>query len=196
MLQPRLLPKVLEQINTDGIKTTILCNVNGSLISSSLSTSAKQIPSPSSAQQTSNNITFSEQQITYQQRLLPSQIKHMDKLIAAIAANMWHSYQKAGRTAFSPVEYDENGNMIGQEDDENLEEESGGTQKLKTLLVDCEYGRLAILGVSRNVVLCVCAEKEVPFGSLNKKAQVMRDFLSRPFTIVEEAVDEEEEEEY
>ncbi|KAG2382399.1 hypothetical protein C9374_005601 [Naegleria lovaniensis] len=193
MLQPRLLPKVLEQINTDGIKTTILCNVNGSLISSSLSTSKQQQPpSSSSAQQTSN---FSEQQITYQQRLLPSQIKHMDKLIAAIAANMWHSYLKAGRTAFTPVEYDENGNMIGQ-DDENLEDDSVGAQKLKSLLVDCEYGRLAILGVSRNVVLCVCAEKEVPFGMLNKKAQVMRDFLSGPFTMVEEAVDEEEEAEY
>eukprot|EP01080_Neovahlkampfia_damariscottae_P004776 gene4776-8362_t len=35
MLQPKVLPKIIEQINTDGIKTTILLNVDGSILSSS-----------------------------------------------------------------------------------------------------------------------------------------------------------------
>lgn len=184
MLQPRLLPKVLEQINTDGIKTSILCNVNGSLISS--------CSSATSSQQASNNGAT----LAYQQHLLPSQVKHMDKLIAAIAANMWYSYQKAGKTGFSPssIEYDENGDVIPQEQTE--EEDSQNQQHLQSLLVDCQYGRLAIMGVSRNVVLCVCAEKSVPFGLLNKKTQVMREFLEKPFKIVDEAVEEDEEEEY
>ncbi|EFC41784.1 predicted protein [Naegleria gruberi] len=183
MLQPRLLPKVLEQINTDGIKTTILCNVNGSLISSASTTNTTSANS-------------SEQQLTYQQHLLPSQLKHLDKLVAAIAANMWYSYQKAGKTAFSPspIEYDENGNVIEQEPQD--QEDQLPPQELKCLLADCEYGRMAITGVSRNVVLCVCAEKNVPFGLLNKKTTVLREYLSEPFKIIDEAIEEEEEEEF
>ncbi len=34
MLQPKVLPKIIDQLNTNGIQTTILLNIDGSLLSS------------------------------------------------------------------------------------------------------------------------------------------------------------------
>ncbi|KAL9647160.1 hypothetical protein ABK040_004876 [Willaertia magna] len=177
MIQPLLLPKVLNQINTDGIKAALLCNVNGALLSSCLIKTTSTL--------------FDESRVSQ------PQMKHVDKLIAAIAANMWQFYNKSGKTAFSPSANNEDQYLQEDAYDKDQALNNKFEQTLKTLLVDCEYGRLAIMNVSKYVVLCVCSEKTVPFGLLKTKTKVLRDFLEQPFQIVDEAYeDEDEEEEY
>jgi predicted regulator of Ras-like GTPase activity (Roadblock/LC7/MglB family) len=172
MLQPRILPKIIEQANTDGVKTTLLLQSNGSLLASSGANS-----------------------------------KEMDKLVAAIVSNVWSSYSKAGRSAFNngfqPIATneqeeeeegmnsgeeepmnDEQNHMKGQEEKQQSNEEAV-VEKLNILLLDCEAGRLAITGVSPTVVLCLCAEKNVEFGLLRAKAITMRDYLAKPFSLLE-----------
>ena len=170
MLQPRILPKIIEQANTDGVKATLLLQSNGSLLASSGANS-----------------------------------KEMDKLVAAIVSNIWSSYSKAGRSAFNnglhPTnEYgeeeegvnsgeeepmgDEQNHMIRQEEEQQSNEQAV-VEKLNLLLLDCEAGRLAITGVSPTVVLCLCAEKNVEFGLLRAKAITVRDYLAKPFSLIE-----------
>lgn len=174
MLQPRALPKIIEQANTDGVKTTLLLNKNGSLLASVGSN------------------------------------KETDKLVAAIVANVWGSYTKAGRTAFNPSSQQQdsfNQQNYGYEDDEEEEDHLGEDmigeedqhhhnnhtsepailEKLSCLLIDCDAGRLAITGVSPKVILCLCAEKTVEFGMLKAKALVVKNFLHKPFETIEAA---------
>lgn len=167
MLQPRILPKIIEQANTDGVKTTLLLQSNGSLLVSSGANS-----------------------------------KEMDKLVAAIVSNVWSSYSKAGRTAFNnglhPTnEYgeeeeegvnsgeDEEQNHTRRQEEEQQSKEQAVLEKLNLLLLDCEAGRLAITGVSPTVVLCLCAEKNIEFGLLRAKAITVRDYLAKPFSLIE-----------
>jgi predicted regulator of Ras-like GTPase activity (Roadblock/LC7/MglB family) len=181
MLQPRVLPKIIEQANTDGVKTTLLLKTNGSLLASAGGT------------------------------------KEMDKLVAAIVANVWSSYSKAGRTAFNAYQSQNQDSFnssqqqknfaYDEEDDHHLDEEDDMmddhhphrssstnqnnepliTEKLSCLLVDCEAGRLAITGVSPKVILCLCADKQVEFGLLKAKALVVKNYLVKPFETVEAA---------
>jgi hypothetical protein len=182
MLQPRVLPKVLEQANTEGVKATLyvfttssgsnfyrLLNINGSLLASS-----------------------------------GTEDKHHEKLVGAILSNIWASYQKVGKTAFNPnksqnrnnqsLDYDAYENEEYNEDDDEEQgrqprhqaEDEVGAEKLKCMIMDLATGRIAVMGVTQRVVLCLIAEKNVELGLLRAKASAVCEYLTKPFELIDD----------
>jgi hypothetical protein len=133
-----------------------------------------------------------------------AQDKHHEKLVGAILSNIWASYQKVGRTAFNPnkdnlnqsLDHDAEENEDFNEDDEYQERESRpqeqhieGAEKLKCMLMDLGTGRIAIMGVTQRVVVCLIAEKSVELGLLKAKATAVCDYLTKPFEMIDDVDD-------
>eukprot|EP01027_Heterolobosea_sp_BB2_P024144 GEZU01036339.1.p1 GENE.GEZU01036339.1~~GEZU01036339.1.p1 ORF type:complete len:137 (-),score=25.04 GEZU01036339.1:139-528(-) len=123
MLQPKLLPEIIKQVNSDGVKTTILLTTDGSLLASAGDTKD-------------------------------------DKLIAAIVSSIWVSYEHTGKNHFE-------------------------NETLNCVLLDCQHGRLAVIGIcgndSQQFIACLCAEPSVEFGMLRAKAKTLSSYLEAPF---------------
>ncbi|KAL0477094.1 ragulator complex protein LAMTOR [Acrasis kona] len=162
MLQPRVLPKVLEQANTDGVKTTLLMNINGSLLSSA-----------------------------------GNEDKQNEKLVGAIISNIWTSYRKVGEAAFNPnfKQSKVNMNQSQEYDDEyegdarDVEEQDENAEKLQCMILELGTRRVAVMGVSKRVVLCLIADKTVELGMLKAKATWVCDYLIKPFEMIEDVDD-------
>ncbi|XP_048758629.1 ragulator complex protein LAMTOR2-like [Ostrea edulis] len=77
---------------------------------------------------------------------------------AAIASNVWTSYQKSGVVAFS----------------EN---------KLEFIMLECEEGKVAITKVA-NLLLCICSKENVGLGMLKAKMEALAKYLEEPLSQV------------
>ncbi|OWF55918.1 ragulator complex protein LAMTOR2-like [Mizuhopecten yessoensis] len=77
---------------------------------------------------------------------------------AAIACNIWTSYQKSGALAFNE-------------------------DKLEFVLLGCEEGKVAITRVA-NLLLCMCSKEIVDFGLLKAKMEALATYLDEPLSQV------------
>jgi len=75
----------------------------------------------------------------------------LEKIIGALVANIWKSYDSGARKAF-------------------------GADKLYFMIVDCEDGKLAVSKISK-FLLCMYADKTVELGLLKTKITVLTDHL-------------------
>lgn len=78
--------------------------------------------------------------------------------IAALASTIWKNYQRYGNSAL-------------QED------------RLKSATIQSQEANLIVMHVS-TILLCVCADHEVPLGMLKRKAKVMAEFLEEPLNMI------------
>lgn len=78
--------------------------------------------------------------------------------IAALASTIWKNYQRYGNAAL-------------QED------------KLKSATIQTQEANLIVMNVS-SVLLCICANHEVPLGMLKCKARKMAEFLEEPLNLI------------
>ena len=67
--------------------------------------------------------------------------------VGAIVVALWHSHEKCE-----------------------------GSGALECLLLECDQGRLAVMGVG-NFILACCSDNSIPFGLLKAKAAALHDFL-------------------
>eukprot|EP00824_Muranothrix_gubernata_P022474 TRINITY_DN5446_c0_g1_i1.p3 TRINITY_DN5446_c0_g1~~TRINITY_DN5446_c0_g1_i1.p3 ORF type:complete len:127 (-),score=24.72 TRINITY_DN5446_c0_g1_i1:71-451(-) len=81
-----------------------------------------------------------------------------DKYVAAIAANMWRSYEKGGKRTLN-------------------------AESLQCLLVENEMGRLAVARTAR-VLVCLVATKSVPLGMLRAKLNAVTTYLEEPMKLL------------
>lgn len=116
MIQSNLLPKVLEQVNTDGIQLSILLNFDGSIL---------------------------------------SYVGNKDKTtISAIVSSIMSSYEKLGK------------NM---------------NDKLSSILIEMENGKLISTKISDKVILCLYGDKSIEFGILKLKSEILSKYFEKPF---------------
>jgi len=80
------------------------------------------------------------------------------RVTAAIASNIWTSYERAGRVSLA--------------DD-----------KLSIILLDCSEGRVAIKSVA-NLLLCLYAKEDTAIGLLQAKANALVEYLEAPLKMV------------
>eukprot|EP00029_Vermamoeba_vermiformis_P013717 TRINITY_DN8639_c0_g1_i1.p1 TRINITY_DN8639_c0_g1~~TRINITY_DN8639_c0_g1_i1.p1 ORF type:complete len:118 (-),score=28.64 TRINITY_DN8639_c0_g1_i1:65-418(-) len=111
MLKPKVLPQLLQQANTNGVKATSLLTTDGSLLASS-----------------GDN----------------------GKVISAIFANIWTSYEKS---------------QVGN---------------LEYLLSECEEGKICVTKVTNQFLLCIYGDLTSEFGMLKLKAKLLKEYLEEP----------------
>lgn len=78
--------------------------------------------------------------------------------IAALASTIWKNYQRYGNSA--------------------LHED-----KLKTAVIQSQEANLIVKNLS-SVLLCICANHEVPLGMLKCKANSIAEFLEKPLDMI------------
>lgn len=78
--------------------------------------------------------------------------------IAALASTIWKNYQRYGNSA--------------------LHED-----KLKSALIQSQEANLMVRNLS-NVLLCICANNDVPLGMLKCKANSIAEFLEEPLDLI------------
>lgn len=78
--------------------------------------------------------------------------------IAALASTMWKNYQRYGNSAL-------------QED------------RLKSATIQTQEANLIVMNVS-TILLCICANHQVPLGMLKCKAKSLKDFLEEPLAAI------------
>ncbi len=185
MLQPRVLPQIIQQANTNGIKSTLLLHSNGSLLSA-YGENTKEMD-----------------------KLVSAIVSNVWNSYSKAGRNAFVNSTMSSSSAANQNFGDENDENFVEDDDENFDDgddeneeygaQHGGSnltvnnnnnnnkmvEKLQCLILDCEMGRLAIVGVSSKVILCLCAEKSVEFGMLKAKAMTVREYLAEPFALIE-----------
>ncbi|KAK3610705.1 hypothetical protein CHS0354_028095 [Potamilus streckersoni] len=75
---------------------------------------------------------------------------------AAIASNVWASYQRSGAAVF---------------DDD----------KLQFIIIDCAEGKVGVTRVG-NLLLCLCSKETVGYGMLKAKAEALAKYLEAPLS--------------
>ncbi|KAJ3188814.1 Ragulator complex protein lamtor2 [Gaertneriomyces sp. JEL0708] len=90
------------------------------------------------------------------------------RIIAAVASNVWSAYERHGGIG---------ANIVG-DIDSNIRDD------LKTLIVDCDQGKLSVAKASR-MLLCLVAERDVEMGLLRLKSKKVREYLEGPLETVQ-----------
>ncbi|KAI8841748.1 hypothetical protein BC829DRAFT_402100 [Chytridium lagenaria] len=156
MLKPRVLSQVLSQANTGGVKTSLLLNVDGSLIAYSGGTDRDA------------------------------------KVVSAIVSNIWVAYERHTGEGLAKRRNNSQKNAAGvgarsRQDPTSPRCGPTGVAKeeegLKSVLVQCEHGKLSITTVSR-MLLCLVASEEVEFGILKAKTKTLKSYLEEPLNLI------------
>ncbi|KAJ3100616.1 Ragulator complex protein lamtor2 [Phlyctochytrium planicorne] len=157
MLKSRVVSQVLAQANTGGVKTSLLLHVDGSLIAFSGGSDRDA------------------------------------KVVSAIASNIWVAYER--HTGEGLAKRRNNANGSGSKSGERERRTGEGLavvgptgvakeeEGLKSVLVQCEFGKLSITNVSR-MLLCLVAGEEVEFGMLKAKTKTIKSYLEEPLDML------------
>ncbi|KAI8823369.1 uncharacterized protein EV422DRAFT_520793 [Fimicolochytrium jonesii] len=97
------------------------------------------------------------------------------KVIAAVASNVWFAYERNGKPASG-------GARVGG-DNAHAQPPQRQGEGMRSLVLECEHGKLALSKISR-MLLCLVAEENVEWGLLNAKTKALQDHLEGPLELV------------